>query len=163
MCFSSYVSILFPPEIVKSLNHFPPKGAALLARGGQVVLTGLSKICPHGTRAPYSTAGPLKLYGPSTGDVELIQHFQTLPTFSDSPKKHFLEGWHFRIYPPPSEFTHHLQNLPTTFRKNRFWGRWSFLYLFGPLCLPQKRRFLPKWIFGKIDKLNDHLHMLNKP
>jgi hypothetical protein len=28
----------------------------------------------------------------------------------------FLKVWPFRIYPPPSEFTHHLQNLPTTFR-----------------------------------------------
>ena len=43
----------------------------------------------------------------------------------------------FRIYPPPLEFTHHLQNLPTTFRiyppifrKNRFWGLWTFLHLF---------------------------------
>ena len=28
----------------------------------------------------------------------------------------FLKVWPFRIYPPPSEFTRHLQNLPTTFR-----------------------------------------------
>ena len=74
----------------------------------------------------------------------------------------------FRIYPPPSEFTHHLQNLPTTFRiypptfrKNRFWGLWTFLYLFWPFCWPQKRPFWQKWIFGKINKLNDHLHKLN--
>ena len=54
--------------------------------------------------------------------------FIIYPTFSDLfprclYKKHFLEGvalqnlpTTFRIYPPPSEFTHHLHNLPTTFR-----------------------------------------------
>jgi hypothetical protein len=55
--------------------------------------------------------------------------FRIYPTFSDSPnifrfsqhfqilpKRIFLKVWPFRIYPPPSEFTHHLQNLPTTFR-----------------------------------------------
>ena len=50
----------------------------------------------------------------------------------------------FRIYPTPSEFTHHLQNSPTTFRKNLFLGHWTFLDLFPKIPRSQKRRFLQK-------------------
>ena len=86
-----------------------------------------------------------RIYPPPS---EFTQHLQNLPTT-------------FRIYLPPSEFTHHLHNLPTTFRTNRFWGRWTFLYLLWPFVWPQKRPFWQKWVFGKINKLNDHLHKLN--
>ena len=37
------------------------------------------------------------------------------------------------------------------------------LDLLGPFCLSKKRPFWPKWDFGEIDKLNDHLHRLNYP
>ena len=36
------------------------------------------------------------------------------------------------------------QICPPTFRKNRFWGLWTFLYLFGPFVWPRKRRFWSK-------------------
>ena len=86
---------------------------------------------------------------------EFTQHFQNLPNT-------------FRICPTPSEFTHHLHNLPTTFRIHPPSSEKIGFEAAGPFCTfldlfrdPKKRRFLPKCIFGKIDKLNDHLHKLN--
>ena len=65
---------------------------------------------------------------------------------------------HFLIFP-------FLHNLPTSFRiyppssfcftKNRFWGRWTVLYLFGS----QKRRFWQQSDFGEIEFKNDRLKL----
>ena len=104
---------------------------------------------------PSEFTHPFRIYPTPS---EFTQHLQNLPnTFRIYPTLQNLPTT-FRMYPP-------LQNLPTPplfflfNQKNRFWDRWTFLYLFGPVFWPQKRRFWQKWDFGEIDFGNDRLHM----
>ena len=112
---------------------------------------------------PSGTQNTFRIYPTPS---EFIQHLQNLsnifriyPTPSEFTQHlHNLPNT-FRIYPPPSEFSQDLHNSPTTFRihpppseKNLFWGRWTFLDLFGPFPknpkIP-KTSVLSKMIFWK--------------
>ena len=124
---------------------------------------------------PLSTPRPYGPYiGPIIGDQGPIgpyTHYRGPGPYraiypSPSEFTHHLQNLPttFRIYPPPSEFTHHLQNLPTPFRI--YPPPSEFTHPLGPKKLtlgpvdlfgPKKRRCSSLWDVGEIEFTNDRL------